>query len=266
MNFRDLFNLNKTVINIGGYLKYIKYFIFDHKIISNVSPKVNLLKNKKSSKCYICALGPSLKDVNFDAIDGDTIVVNRFFKHGEILPNFTPNYYLMIDAAFGSDKNKKDFLDALKCYEGKDTMFLLNSKLSSFSVLKKLNNNISFVSCCKGLFNASKNYELGTVMPAFGNVACTAVAFAIALGYAEIYLLGCDFNSFASRKAVHCYAEKDDKRQISLSYELYCYSLVAEMHEQLNKYASSKGVKIINTTRGSLIDAYKYDVNETLYK
>lgn len=266
MNFKDLFNYNKVVINLGGYLKFLKYYTFNHNIVSSVSPKEKLLKNKHSNKCYICALGPSLKDVDFEAINGDTIVVNRFYKHGETLPGFVPNYYLMIDAAFGSQKNKEDFFDALKCYEGKNTLFLLNSKLSAFNELKKLNNNISYVSCCKGLFNSNKSFELGQVMPAFGNVACTAIAFAIALGYEEIYLLGCDFNSFASRKAVHCYAEKDEKRQISLSYELYCYSLVAEMHEQLNNYATKKGVRIINTTKGSLIDAYTYQIDENLYK
>lgn len=266
MNFKDLFRLNTKVINLGGYLKYFKYYVFNHHVISDISSKDDLISSKTSNRCYICALGPSLKEVDFNALDGDSIVVNRFYKHGLSLESFVPTYYLMIDAQFASDANKKDFYDALKAYENKKTRFILNSKLASVKEIHELKNNISYVSCCKGLFNSSRTYELGKVMPAFGNVACTAVAIAISLGYDEIYLLGCDFNSFASRKAVHCYAEANEERQISLSYELYCYSLVAEMHEQLYAFAQKKGVKIINTTKGSLIDAYPYEIDDNLYK
>lgn len=102
-------------------------------------------------------------------------------------------------------------------------------------------------------------------MPAFGNVACTGIACALALGYKKIVLLGCDFNSFASTTRNHCYTEKSTKRLYKMSYELYCYSLVAEMHDQLAMYAEEHDVEIVNASKGSLIDAYPTIVEEGLY-
>ena len=103
-------------------------------------------------------------------------------------------------------------------------------------------------------------------MPAFGNVACTAIACAMALGYKKIVLLGCDFNSFASRSNNHCYTDKNIDRLHKMSYELFCYSFNADMHDELQFYAMEHDIEIINSTKGSLIDAYPYVIDEELYK
>ena len=41
---------------------------------------------------------------------------------------------------------------------------------------------------------------------------------------------------------------------------------ISSSNVELNKYALKKGIKIINSTKGSLIDAYEYEIINSLYK
>lgn len=265
MDFNSLFNYNKHFINLGGYIKYLLYAITRRDLFKIVRKNTALSEKKKSDVCYVCALGPSLKTVDLTKLKGDTIVVNRFHKIGVEYPSFIPTFYLLIDALFKNDENLKDFKDALNQYINCGTTYLLNSKL-----VKTVDNtfnaeSIYYLSCFKGMFNGRRIFKVDSVMPAFGNVACTAIAFAISLGYKKIILLGCDFNSFASRTISHCYADAKSDRLHKMSYELFCYSFNADMHDLLSKYAQEHGVSIVNSTKGSLIDAYKYEIDENLY-
>ena len=95
--------------------------------------------------------------------------------------------------------------------------------------------------------------------PAFGNIVCCAIGFALGLGYKRIILLGCDFNSFATQKVEHCYSESKDKPKLRpLSMELFCYSFEAEMHNRLSVYADNHKIEILNGTPNSLIDSYPF--------
>ena len=152
----------------------------------------------------------------------------------------------------------------------KDTTFVWSTSFLSINPdLVNLDCKKTFLAMYNGYYIDPKKFELTKVMPAFGNVVCAAIAFAIGAGYKKIVLLGCDFNSFAFPHEVHCYdGGKENKavRRISLGYELFCYCFDAFVHVQLAEYARTLGVEIINSTKGSLIDAYPMNVDETLYK
>lgn len=264
MNFYTLFNLNKIVINIGGRVKSVKYYLFNRSYYTAVKRNSTLHEKRKSDVCYVCGLGPSLRQVDLSKIDGDTIVVNGFFKIGKEYPNFIPTFYLIIDALSKKEENIPIVMEAIDEYCDKETSYLFHPILAELLNNSPSKEKFFYLSCFNGLFNSKKEFRLDQVMPAFGNVACTAIACAMALGYKKIVLLGCDFNSFASRTLDHCYGTAD--RKLKMSYELYCYSLVADMHDQLQTYAKSHGITIINSTKGSLIDAYPYEIDENLYK
>ena len=103
-------------------------------------------------------------------------------------------------------------------------------------------------------------------MPALGNVASAAILCAIGMGYKKIVLLGCDFNSFTTPFRSHCYSEPGERKRIRLFFELFCYSFAADTHMEIAKYAEKMGVTIVNSTKGSLIDAYPLEIDESLYK
>ncbi len=258
--FKSLFKLDISIINLGGYIKSIQYFLFEHYKYSVVKKNKELIERKKSDICYICALGPSLKNVNLSKIKGDTLVVNHFYKMNKSNPDFVPTYYLMCDPSFAST-HRYALNCAIDAYSKKGTIFLLNSKFSSLNLDS---HRIYYISAFKGEFSG-QNYRIDKVMPSFDNVVGVAIGMVMGMGYKKIVLLGCDFNSFASPVSNHCYEEKDNDRRIKLWYELYRYSLVAHGHEQISTYAKKKGIEIVNSTRGSLIDSYPFQIDESLY-
>ena len=95
------------------------------------------------------------------------------------------------------------------------------------------------------------------------NIVSAAIQFAIYLGYKEIRLLGCDYSLFASRFITHMYDK--DGLKIPCPYKLrdmlYKYTFTTHIHYELAKYAEKIGVKIINMTGETLLDAYEIDEN-----
>lgn len=268
MNFWQLYKFNQYLINVAGYIRYIQCFFFSHRRFSVVKRNSSLRNRENNGKtCYICALGPSLKKVDLMKIKGDTIVVNLFNKIGQRFPDFIPTYYLIVDAGFIKPKYWPDFKECFDAYINKGCKFIIHSGCESFisSYYGHDKENLFYVSQFKGRFNHNRELEIDHIMPSLGNVASTAIGCAIAMGYKKIVLLGCDFNSFAAPVATHCYDEKDNSRKVSLGMELFSYSFIANLHEELAEYARLHDITIINSTKGSLIDAYPLDIDETLY-
>lgn len=271
MDFRSLYRLNLLFINAGGKVKYLLRLPSLSKTKKLLKTNEEIIATRKHDTIYICGLGPSLADVDLDRLidkDTDILVVNHFFKMAE-KTKLRPTYYLMADTGFMKPKHIEAFNKAVEMYK-KDTTFVWNTSFLSINPdLVNLDCKKTFLAMYNGYYIDPKKFELTKVMPAFGNVVCAAIAFAIGTGYKKIVLLGCDFNSFAFPHEVHCYdGGKENKavRRISLGYELFCYCFDASVHVQLAEYARTLGVEIINSTKGSLIDAYPMNVDETLYK
>lgn len=267
MNQQTLFKLVIKAFDIGGYVKRLSNYVLNHKTYSSIKKNKKLVDEKKAVRqAYVLALGPSLKNVDLNKIDGDTIVVNRFFKIGVNFPAFVPTYYIMIDYGFAEEKNRKDFCTALDMYLKRGTIFLLNSKLKGSTLLKGYSSeNIYYISCFGGNVNPNKHYRLDAILPAFQNVVGAAIMSLSTMGYKKISLLGCDFNSFASTTRIHAYKDDSSERPIRMSRELFAYSIVAIQYDDLQAYAKKHGIEIINSTKGSLIDAFPVIINEHLY-
>lgn len=260
MNFRDLYRLNLHFVNIGGYVKYLLYSTSLKKTLKLLIKNEELIKDRKYDTCYICGLGPSLNDVNLDALQDmsvDTLVVNHFYKMAN-KTKLKPTYYMITDAGFLSHKHRSAFQAAIETYP--NTNFIWNT---SFQRIDKSVMTIPckkyFMAMYKGYYIKPKKINIKKVTPAFGNCICAAIGFAIGVGYKKIVLLGCDFNSFAFPHEIHCYdggVKGISKRRISLDYELFCYSFDATVHMKLAEFAQINKIEILNATRGSLIDAY----------
>lgn len=270
MNFQDLYKLNLSFVNVGGYIKYILRLPSLWNTLKLLKRNRELICSRKNNTCYICGLGPSLSDIDLDKLVDmpvDTIVVNRFTKMAK-LTKLQPTYYLMVDNAFAIPPARDILDEAVKVYPNTNFIWNIN-----FPQLDKHIIDIPckkyFLAMFKGYYHKPKDIDVTKVLPAFGNCVCTAIGFAIGLGYKKIVLLGCDFNSFASQHQVHCYdggAKGTSPRLYALDRELYAYAFDATVHLRLGAYAKELGIDILNATRGSLIDAYaRVDMPE-LYK
>lgn len=204
---------------------------------------------------YVLGLGPSLKKVDLTQLDGDIICSNRFYKFVQA-ERCTPQFYCMMDDDFFVGKAVQNFMDAYEKYP--QAQFLLNGKYrQEIEQLIGIKENIYYVYGWSGVINENSNIDFTRNLPVALNVVCRMIQAGIYMGYKNIILLGCDFNSFATLKDKHCYEDSDDNVHWRLSYELFCYAFAAKEHEIINQIAQKCNVEILNATEGSLIDAYK---------
>ena len=122
-----------------------------------------------------------------------------------------------------------------------------------------------FISPFDGRLKINKEYKIDKWQPAFQNVVGAAILTLMLMGYKNINLLGCDFNSFASTTQEHCYQDYSKARLYPLYQELFAYSFAAKDHTDLSLLAEKMGCRITNRTKGSLIDAYPLEIDESLY-
>ncbi len=262
-----VFDLVMKSYDVGGIVKRVQYF-FTHHEYYEIIKKNTELKNEENinKKLYVMALGPSLKQVDINKIKGDSIVVNRFFRMKEFNPDFVPTYYMMMDDTFTDPERIGDFKLAVETYYDKGTKYFLKSKVNSIEYVKNHDQKgIYFVSDFRGNIHAEKDYDFSKPVPAFQNVVEGAILIGIYMGYKEIVLLGCDFNSFSTPKELHFYNDSGKTKPFSLATELTAYAVVARCHEILNDMAVRNGIKIYNSTKDSLIDAYPFKIEEELY-
>ena len=84
-----------------------------------------------------------------------------------------------------------------------------------------------------------------------GSVVFTAMQFAVYMGFKEICLLGCDCNYSQEKKHFLKYEIMRIARQSSIDGERMIAS-----HGYFKKFADSHGVKVINCTRGGMLEVY----------
>lgn len=254
--FERLFELNKFLFRIFGFLLSVRRIRLLWKNKKSLRKNAEIKSLKNSKKCFVIGLGPSLKKIDLKKLDGDLIVTNRFNKV-EGSKNIKPVAYVLLDNFFYNGKYKDDLLGAINDFS--DSFFVLNGAYRDnidSSVLANVKH--AFIYCWKGFLNGKKdNLDLAKLLPIMNNVACAAEVVALYMGYEEICLLGCDFNSFASLKKEHVYKEKNEERLWSMSNELFQYAFAADLHHQLDIYSRRRGQRIYNLTEGSLIDAYE---------
>ena len=262
--FHTLFKLNTLAMDVAGIALSVKRFPYFLKTKKYLKQNVELKNLRKNDTCYVLGLGPSLKNVDVTKIDGDIFTVNGFFNFKDA-SLVKPTVYCVVDTFGYTDPNDENITKAMDMFP--DSTFLLNGLYRDIA-LKKIGErkNKCFFSCAwSGYFRPEKEIDFTKNLPVMGNVVCHVIMAAMYMGYKKIVLLGCDFNSFASRKQAHCYEHANDARSLRLSYELFCYSFCADEHDLLAQYAKEHGVEIVNATNGSLIDAYRYDESLVQY-
>lgn len=259
-----LFNLNNRMFDYSNKALRVVRIPKEIESLEVRKNNIKLKKYKKSDTCYVIGLGPSLKYVNLDMLDGDIVTVNRYYKF-DSEKRRKPTYYCVLDKAFFGRNAAKELKTAVYQYPG--SCFVLNGLYKPWCDKELSHKHLFYSYMWNGAFTHKKKVDFTKVLPIANNVVNVAIMLAIYCEYKEIYLLGCDFNSFASPVSNHCYKDERSERLWKLDFELYCYSLIANSHSELKRYADGKGIAIKNITKGSLIDAYDFDeeIIEKLY-
>lgn len=248
-------NLMFYVFNILSDLVF--FFRFDLRKLLNQNRKFKNIHN--GSRCVILGTGPSLNSLTKSQIENlkneVTFGVNSFYK-AKIADYLNPTYYALFDNLYwGAEKHF--FKDILNKFSLSKPIFLTDYR--AYKIVEELGIEL------ETMFIYNKKYPINRIdskptgnMYIGQNVISTTILIAINMGFKEIYLLGCDYNSFATINAEHCYNDEDEKdyNTENLAFYLKFYALTTRIHYLIAKYATRKKVKIVNITSGSLLDAY----------
>lgn len=273
------------LLNVYKSLRFCYVFLLDG-IVSN---KIGYSSNKGRNIISVLANGPSLKQVlvSKSFSDEDLIVVN-FFAFDDSFFSLKPKHYCLVDPMFFIRQH--NYENVAKLYEifnnkiNWDLNLYIPSKyykkFKSFSNIS--NNHINIIPVNNIPYDGFPTlthylYKNGFSAPTFFTVANMAEYVAINLGYNLIQLYGVDHTFFdglcvnASNqvccKQVHFYDEttevnyvpikrNDNGKYWKMSDYIHSIANMFGSHDAIAKYADYIGCKVINCTKGSLIDSF----------
>jgi hypothetical protein len=261
MTLFDLKNrIDNLMYNSFNVLSEVVYFF-------KPSVKKYVINNKKhfnihkGERCFIIGTGPSINQLTEGDIEKlkseQIIAVNSFFKI-PALKEIKPSYYVLTDDVFWKESWVFGYKEIIENYKNEKIKFITDYRSKKILDNLAVSNNSIFLHAKKFPatkidYNISKNLHVGI------NVTVSSIQSAIYMGYKEIYLLGCDYTSFATLVDEHSYDDSDELYEIKdrLGMLLSFYSHVTRIHYLIRDLAKKENIEIINLTPGSLLDSYK---------
>lgn len=238
----------------------------------SVKEKLILERNKylndrhKNEPAFVIANGPSLAKLNLSKLDKYIkFTMSGFWKH-EILKEWQPNYYCLIDKTFFKKSEP-----IIEFYHN-----LQNNIRATY--LLPLMQGKNFIEENKLLDNGEKYYFLtygndgaenfSGKLRGFQSVATFALANAVNMGCSPIYLIGYDHDFLVNRgMAQHFYqgaiisghwSSNLREDQFSSYYsEMKSVMRLWDDYFFIKKFADSKKIKIYNATENSYLDIFE---------
>ena len=263
---------NKTVESFSRFMAYPLFFywklkedIAERKRKNGyVDPRYIWIKDYENKyagqRCFVVATGPSLTFSDLDMIKDEY----SFSMNAAILAldktEWRPDFYsigdgnvfgnikeavlqhtelnIVVDSAIKTSHNLPDWIKAYP-------MHLLDHRLLNW----KRNPQWTFSDDCYGAL-----YHVPSIV-------FYVLQFACYMGFKEIYLLGCDCNY--NLPSAHFIEYHDDNLLPAKSFG----NELITTHEAFKKYADSRGIKVINCTRGGMLEVYpRMQLEEVLSK
>jgi len=279
---------------MSGFIKgFFGFLIFVFNVISRLFTIARPLNKRYGGKLCVLANGPSLKNElenisdNVIPINIDYAVVN-FFALEELFPKIKPKHYSLADPMFfqttrNSENVKKLFVILNMTVTWDMTIYVPSHRFDQFVKFSALDNSFIKVQRVNTIAYTGFErlryyfYEKSIASPKIQTVAVLAIFVGLNLGYKEIDLFGVDHSFMDSlfvdennqlfNRELHFYdngkpalkpiLKNADDAPWKVSEYLIAISNMFKGHEHLEQYARYLGVKILNCTPGSFIDAYE---------
>jgi len=235
----------------------------------------------KGKRCFIIGNGPSLKTQDLSPLGNEiTFVVSFFYKHS-IIEKWQPKYHFLADPAFFD--GTEPFLESEHKISIAEFFNQLRTKLYSTSFFvpiwgaKKIVENgflpfeRTYFVPFQGLLSkgVSELPDFTKAVPGVQSVSQIAIMAAIYMGCSPIYLLGLDHNWLANwGHDPHFYGTSamiPDKIP-SFKSELEANLSLWYGYEHLLNLTTTRGIKILNATKGGLLDVFERVDYESLFE
>lgn len=283
--YNTIFTLIVKFIQTIDFILYLAFF-------ENLSNPFKKYKKNRDKQIAILTNGPSLKEVisqlannTFQIGKQDFCVVNYFVEE-DVFTLIKPKYIVLSDCQF-FDKTDLRFTErGHRVYQHIKEKVTWEVLLFVPAIYKNaINWEIELNNHVHPVFFHSKRYDgilsggignfffkRGLGNGQYGTVALNAIYAMIQIGYTEIFLYGVDHNFFDNMtindknelcmKVEHFYgSELKPFYMGNVKYNTFqfleFYASLFKGHFIMNNYAKACGVRIVNMTKGSLIDAYE---------
>lgn len=233
----------------------------------------------KGERCFILATGPSVKEQDLAALQGELcIAVSHFFLHKDIRL-IAPRYHVIAPYHPPFDfQSLTKLFENLRNKYSEEIIYFFGYRPYQYSIYDFLKLNPSYNMSKQYFIDYTDSKELDDsnyMIPyvwdiskspfQIRTVVYTAIQMAIYMGCTEIYLLGCDHDYLQDIGRVtnhHFYREEDGQSDVevltSFSAERWFeeYYFRWKQYRLMKEYSESIGCKIFNATRGGLLDVF----------
>lgn len=266
-----------------GIKRSIKKFLYMRsKAVVQALGANSAYKNTKIGKrCFILGNGPSLKTEDLSTLAGeDVFTVNQAARHPDfpLLKSVVhfwadPNFFV-VDEKRPEDLELIEVMKRINTPDNRPLCFFpLNKKdfVEHFGLDKEL--RVGYFHARKRLQDSlEREIDFTTTIPALNTVVMYGIAFAIFMGYSEIYLLGVDSTSLMvniksflkiNDSNDYCYNIGENEKirlqrmvqRQTLEAQTLSFYFVLLQYRILNNYCCQRGIKLINCSSTTLIES-----------
>lgn len=235
----------------------------------------------KGERCFIIANGPSTKELDFSLLSNEiTFTVNQMVRNPKFA-ELRPNYHLWADRVFfeidesrPEDMEMLDVIKAVNKISPSTEVFyeaMARPMIDKFKLKETTNVNYFQVIGLEPRHMEKSFIDFTAPVPNYPTVVDHAILLAVYMGFANIYLLGCDCSGIVNiamnkmkqaKESLYSFemTENAAKRlerysqQRSMYDELTSQAAMFKAYEALDEYCKRNGAKLMNATQGGLLD------------
>lgn len=276
----------KKTYKVGVQLSQSVFNILKVISLSTLKSTDVVKAEKLSSTCLVLGNGPSIRDsineITRQSFNTDIMALNFFCLSKEFF-DIKPNHYCICDPRIFNSHEGFDlipdklegFIRNLNQITWKCNLYYPNHFDEKFVIHQLTNPSIVKIKYNSTPLEGSSRlshffYKRNLGMPTSESVIIPAIFISINLNFNKIYLYGVDHtwakeievdnNNSSSFLLKHFWGDdKRSKSDRSISKFFESQHRLFNSHDQLEIYAKSKDIKIINKTDASLIDSYDRD-------
>lgn len=230
----------------------------------------------KGKRCFILGNGPSIREQNLTLLQNEvTFTVNQIARNPQF-QNIHTNYHFWADPEFFRTEMKCDgdyeLLKIMKQLSQDVECFFPYEQAKQYIERFELGKYINVNYYSWGQFvGDQEEIDFTEYIHSGATVVQFAIRLAIYMGFAEIYLLGCECSTILNvihartsqyTTVTHCYdiddKEKERAKNMYFALPMQAYyeseKKILEDYYLLERYCKARGIKLINCTPGGLLD------------
>lgn len=231
----------------------------------------------KGKRCFVIGNAPSLNTQDLSVLKDEIVLTVNQISRNKQFKSLNTNYHFWADPGFFKENSKegdKELLEVMMSVntEGNRPVCFFPLEVKEFVSKKKLDQilNVRYFVPGHILFDQYKKIDFSGMIPGMNTVVQYAIMLGIYMGCTEIYLLGCDCTGILS------YIEtKTDSGNFEYAYDIsqaeaermkamlggvsceqtfYGWAKIFEGYRLLGEYCKKRGIQLINSTNGGILD------------